>query len=211
MSIAQDNSKPDSTDSPVFGIPLDNLIRSRFEGWGQTVENDNSVSVFVGGIDEFVGDNNNRMLRCLEKAEQLFTADPDSPRPTDDESDDADLDQPLRSLSPIVLYGETGTGKTSLALSLISRVCGAAAECDGNESQDNKPACFAGSEFYRRYIAAMDRQTLNDFRQRIFDSPGILIDNIGQLEGKIATQRELVYLINQSSSRCNLLRWKQIT
>lgn len=186
MSIAPDNSKPDSAASPVFGIPLDHLVRSRFEGWGQSVENDRSVSVFVGGLDEFVGDSNNRMLRCLEKAEQLFAS-------TEDESDDVDLDeplQPIRSLSPIVLYGETGTGKTSLALSLISRVCNAAAE-------EGKPVCFAGSEFYRRYVAAMDRQTLSDFRQLIFDSPGILIDNIGQLEGKLATQRELVYLIDQ--------------
>lgn len=189
MSIAPDNSKPDTTVSTVFGIPLDHLIRSRFEGWGQSVENENSVSVFVGGLDEFVGDNNNRMLRCLEKAELLFapqSANSVVPQPTDDESEGTDLDKPLQSLSPIVLYGETGTGKTSLALSLISRVC-----------DENKPVCFAGSEFYRRYIAAMDRQTLGDFRQRILESPGILIDNVGQLEGKTATQRELVYLIDQ--------------
>ena len=196
MSIASDNSKPDSTGSPVFGIPLDHLIRSRFEGWGQSVENNNSVSVFVGGLDEFIGDSNNRMLRCLEKAEQLFVCDADDPvdqSSVDNDLDDADVDQSLpsmRSLSPIVLYGETGTGKTSLALSLISRVCDAATE-------NGKPVCIAGSEFYRRYVAAMDRQTLNDFRQLIFDSPGIMIDNIGQLEGKLATQRELVYLIDQ--------------
>ena len=187
MSIAQDNLKLGSTESPVFGIPLDHLIRSRFEGWGQSVENDNSVSVFVGGLDEFVGDSNNRMLRCLEKAELLFASQAIAPQSSDGESDDDELDAPLRSLSPIVLYGETGTGKTSLALSLIFRVC-------GNES---KPVCFAGSEFYRRYVAAMDRQAIGDFRQRIFESPGILIDNIGQLEGKLATQRELVYLIDQ--------------
>lgn len=199
MSIAHDNSKPDSTESPVFGIPLDHLIRSRFEGWGQSVENEESVSVFVGGLDEFIGDNNNRMLRCLEKAEQLFASGATNAvddRPVDDEADDTDLAEPLRSLSPIVLYGETGTGKTSLALSLISRVC-SATDSGQNEALDSKPECYAGSEFYRRYVAAMDRQTLNDFRQRIFDSPGLLIDNIGQLEGKIATQRELVFLIDQ--------------
>jgi len=43
----------------------------------------------------------------------------------------------------------------------------------------------------------MDRQSLGEFRQRILESPGLLVDNIGQLEGKLATQRELVYLIDQ--------------
>jgi len=62
---------------------------------------------------------------------------------------------------------------------------------------NTKPLCLAGSEFYRRYLAAMDRQSLNDFRQRVLSSPGLLIDNIEQLEGKHGTQRELVYLIDQ--------------
>ena len=191
MSIAHANSKPDSAESSVFGIPLNHLNRSRFEGWGESVERDESVSVFVGGLDEFVGDNNNRMLRCLKKAELLFPVSSAETTLASDEDSDPGADvEPLRSLSPVVLYGETGTGKTSLALSLISRVCEV-------PNQDNKPVCFAGSEFYRRYVAAMDRQTIGDFRQRIFSSPGILIDNIGQLEGKIATQRELVYLIDQ--------------
>ena len=187
MSIAPANSESDTAVSSVFGIPLSHLSRTRFEDWGQSVEKEDSVSVFVGGLDEFVGDNNNRMLRCLEKADHLF---PPAPAATSTPEEDSDLVQPLRSLSPVVLYGESGTGKTSLALSLVSRVC-------SDANPDNKPVCFAGSEFYRRYVAAMDRQTLSDFRQRIFSSPGILIDNIGQLEGKIATQRELVYLIDQ--------------
>lgn len=193
MSIVQANPRPDSADSPVFGIPLDHLVRSRFEGWGQSVDHDDSVSVYVGGLDTFFGDKSNRMLRCLENAEQLFSIDL-----TDSEPDEESEDEPQRNLSPIVLYGETGTGKTALALSLISRICpGSDLSSGGLNSENLKPICFAGSEFYRRYVAAMDRQTISEFRQRILSSPGILIDNIGQLEGKLATQRELVHLIDQ--------------
>ncbi|QEG20154.1 DnaA/Hda family protein [Mariniblastus fucicola] len=191
MSIGTANSGLESSDSSVFGIPLNHLNRSRFEDWGQSVDKADSVSVFVGGLDEFIGDANNRMLRCLTKAEQFFAA---ALLVTQSQSD-PDADEPARTLSPMVLYGETGTGKTSLALSLVSRIC--ASMDHPEDATSDRPVCFAGSEFFRRYVAAMDRQSLGEFRQRIFDSPGILIDNIGQLEGKLGAQRELVFLIDQ--------------
>ncbi len=187
MPLGTANFSPASSDSSIFGIPLDHLNRSRFENWGQSVEDAKSVSAIVGGLNEFVGDEDNRWLRCLAKAEYL------NPSSDDSLAKDQDEFQPIRSLSPIVLYGETGTGKTSLALSLIARITSTTGSSDTNDS----PVCLAGSEFYRRYVAAMDRQTINDFRQKILSCPGLVLDNIDQLESKQAAQRELVYLMDQ--------------
>lgn len=187
MPLGTTNFSPESSDSSIFGIPLDHLNRSRFENWGQSVEEAKSVSAVVGGLNEFIGDEDNRWLRCLVKAENFKQSLVDSD--SNSHPDELDDFEPIRSLSPMVLYGETGTGKTSLALSLITRIT----------SSDNseQPTCLAGSEFYRRYIAAMDRQTIYEFRQKILSGPGLVIDNIDQLESKLGAQRELVYLIDQ--------------
>jgi chromosomal replication initiator protein len=43
----------------------------------------------------------------------------------------------------------------------------------------------------------MDRQSISEFRQKVLDCSGMLIDNIDQLESKFGAQRELVFLIDQ--------------
>jgi chromosomal replication initiator protein len=196
MPLGTANFSPESSDSSIFGIPLDVLNRSRFENWAQSGDDAKSVSAVVGGLNEFIGDENNRWLRCLVKAESFNPSNhskiDSNSQPS--EAGEADDFQPIRNLSPIVLYGETGTGKTSLALSLIARVT---SSNDSSNETDREPACLAGSEFYRRYVAAMDRQTINEFRQKILSCSGLVIDNIDQLESKPAAQRELVYLIDQ--------------
>jgi chromosomal replication initiator protein len=184
MSLGTATSTPQNQEPSVFQIPMGIRSRSLFEDWGQTVENA-EISLPVGTMDEFVGDNDNRLLRCLIEAEQFSKA---AFAPGDSGSDLSE-GEPNRSMSPLVLYGETGTGKTSLALSLLSRIC------DGLD----KPLCLAGSEFYRRHLAAMDRQSISEFRQRVLSSPGFLIDNIEQLDGKLSAQRELVYMIDHLS------------
>ena len=135
MPLGTTNFSPESSDSSIFGIPLDHLNRSRFENWGQSVEEAKSVSAVVGGLNEFIGDEDNRWLRCLVKAENFKQSLVDSD--SNSHPDELDDFEPIRSLSPMVLYGETGTGKTSLALSLITRIT----------SSDNseQPTCLAGS------------------------------------------------------------------
>ena len=194
MSLGTSLSSPDLSTSSIFSIPLQQGQQMRLEKWGQSVENTDSVSAMVGGIDQFIGDQNNRMLRCLIEADQLAAS-------TLEAVDEVSLEQPLQpNFSPLVLYGETGTGKTSLAVSLMSRICanrGSASNEHSASAPHSEPIYLAGSEFYRRHLAAMDRQSLTEFRDRFLQSAGLLIDNIEQLEGKDTTQRELIYLMDQ--------------
>lgn len=204
MSLGTSISSADLSSCSIFSIPLQQAQLMRLEEWGQAVENTDSVSVVVGGIHQFIGDQNNRVLRCLIEADQLAES-------TFEVVDEDSLDHPaVQNLSPLVLYGETGTGKTSLAVSLMSRIC-AAKEDASTEDASTEAASqqtitnsahaeaiyLAGSEFYRRHLAAMERQSISEFRERFLQSAGLLIDNIEQLQGKHSTERELVYLMDK--------------
>lgn len=192
MSLGTTLSSTEISSPSIFGIPLGHRCQMLFDDWGQSVENAGALAALVGGMDEFVGDQSNRLLRCLIEAEQFAKTTFDT------SANDVDVEEPIRNLSPLVLYGETGTGKTSLALSLLSRICDMPEwNTDLERLEHQRPFCLAGSEFYRRHLAAMDRQSIGEFRDRVLSCPGLLIDNIGQLEGKLSAQRELVYLIDK--------------
>lgn len=197
MSLGSSISSTELSSCSIFSIPLQQAQLMRLEEWGQSVENATSVSAMVGGIHQFIGDQNNRMLRCLIEADQLAGT-------AFEVVDENSLDHPaVPNLSPLVLYGETGTGKTSLAVSLMSRICVARASTTFPEtkitssSSQSDAIYLAGSEFYRRHLAAMERQSLAEFRERFLESAGLLIDNIDQLQGKHTTQRELLYLMDK--------------
>jgi chromosomal replication initiator protein len=183
-----------SLPTSLFGIPLSFGNRSYFESWGKNASNDiasadDAQSQVVGGLNEFIGDHENRLLKCLveNRFYSLFEST--------ESGNDCDEDfQPIRSLVPLVLYGETGTGKTALALTLISRFI---QQSNDDESVELKPICLSGSEFFRRHLAAIDRQSMTEFRQRILSCSGLVIDNIEQLVNKVSAQRELSFLIDR--------------
>jgi chromosomal replication initiator protein len=116
-------------------------------------------------------------------------------------------------LTPIVFSGPTGTGKTSLAMALISKLMVAVENRSGGRllpfsdaslgkvepsDLDTKPVYLTGSEFVRRYYAAIDTDTVDEFRQSILQSTALLLDNVQQIANKIPAQRELESLLDQA-------------
>ncbi len=178
----------------LFTVPLEYQWRIDFSG-----------AMGVGkkratGLDQFIGDDSNSLLRYVT---------------TDDFI--SQLIEPDRStspvLTPIVFTGPTGTGKTSLAMALISKLMIAVENRSGGRllpfseaslgkvepsDLDTKPVYLTGSEFARRFYAAIDTDTVDEFRQSILQSTALLLDDIQQIASKMTAQRELENLLDQA-------------
>ena len=131
----------------------------------------------VRGLTSFVGDQDNELLKYLV-SEQSFR--------------DSDW--------PLVLYGPTGTGKTALALSVISEIVehSGVIQIDRSES---KPAIFTAADFARRFKSAIETNSVDDFRERITSSSALLIDNIHQLADQPLVQDELIIIVDRLVER----------
>jgi len=185
------------TSDSLFSVPLEHQWRVDFSG-----------AIGVGkkratGLDQFFGDDANSLLRYVTTDDFL-----------------SQLIEPDRStspvLTPIVFTGPTGTGKTSLAMALISKLMVAIENRSGGRllpfsdsplgkvepsDFDSKPVYLTGSEFVRRFYAAIDTDTVDEFRQSILQSAALLLDDIQQIATKAPAQRELESLLDQAIDR----------
>jgi chromosomal replication initiator protein len=96
----------------------------------------------------------------------------------------------LPTRSPMVLFGNSGTGKTAIALTLMCRWL--------NQDQDRRFQSIAASDFARSFHRALEEDDMPRFRSQFRLCHGLLIDNIHELRGKEAIQSELVELLNSS-------------
>ncbi len=167
-----------STANTVFSVPLRHLS-GVFQG-GELARTASPVA----GLLRYVGDKQNELLR--------YFSDGNLPQTND---------------WPVVLFGPTGTGKTSLAMNLIASVNAASDHClridpntgcSGIPASSNNPAIFEASDFSRKFNSAIETNSVTEFRERILSSGGILIDGIQVLSGKSAVQKELVYLLDRT-------------
>lgn len=170
----------------VFSVPYRHLYSTDFAG---------DLTSMVGapnGLNRFVGDRSNFMLQCFSERDQQSNF----------------LDE--HCSWPVVLYGPTGTGKTALAMAILARIGESSkvklaastvpfsnSRLAANRSSNvtSQPIFLSAQDFDRRYRLALETGSLDEFRLRISRSAGLAIDNLHQLDGKNAVQRELISLL----------------
>lgn len=189
-----------STNS-LFSVPLEHLWRIDFAGAPEV------AAVRTTGLSRFIGDDANHLLRYLttddfvDQMTRQLTANPD-----DTPIDYWRIDESV--CTPIVFYGPAGTGKTSLAMALISKLLKEIEQQPipmqpGDRSVPtgkHRPAYFTGSDFARKFYAAIETNTVDEFRSSILSAPALLIDDLQDLEKKLPAQRELESLLDQLSA-----------
>jgi len=166
----------------IFSVPFRFLMDGKFGG-----EQNRSPSRPLG-LARFVGDTSNLLLKYLISEESRNNLD---------------------SQWPIVLFGPSGTGKTSLALTIISGLTEQSDQEDNVisfnqskvESQLGKPIFLSALEFDRRFRSAIETDSVDDFRNKIIQSAGVIIDDVDRLENKTAAQAELVRVLDQMSAK----------
>lgn len=99
----------------------------------------------------------------------------------------------LHSLSPIVLYGEKGTGKSVLAISLAVQ---------WSRLTSSRPLCFTtGQAFAADYAADVEIDDVDSFRARHRKCKLLVIDDLQPIATKEAIQQELIHTIDALSEK----------
>ena len=179
----------------VFSVPYQHLYSTDFAG---------DLTPTLGaasGLNRFVGDRSNFLLQ--------FFAD----QQTNCEVPESDTER--NCPWPLVLFGPTGTGKTALAMAILSQqtsqcsteknpatisFSNARANATNGSTSPPIPIILSAQDFDRRYRQALETASLEEFRNRICQSAGLAIDNLHQLNGKLAVQRELIALLELNRS-----------
>lgn len=106
------------------------------------------------------------------------------------------LQRSTNLFGPLLLWGPTSTGKTTLALALVQRAKAIAPE--------GKLLLLTAADFARAYANAIDTDSLSEFRQRFLQTQLVVIDDLHHLAGKtsaLAELRTLLDLMTASSIR----------
>ncbi len=162
-----------------FEIALDPRRWEKLKPWGP---DEKSSDFFDIHRSAFFADSANPLLRCLAG-------------PNEDQFVQTLINSEINEPVPVVFHGESGTGKSTLASMLASRLVQQTPTTLA--THHSHVMYFTGGDFYRFCLAANERQNLAEFRLRIIGSQGILIDDLDQLSEKYAAQRELIFLIDQ--------------
>ncbi len=138
------------------------------------------------GLARFVGDQENQILRSL--------AEPSAERFGEAAGE---------YVWPLVFFGPTGTGKTSLAMNIISDVTDQSPDHPSNNSKpiSTKPIVLTALDFDRKFRAAMETDSVNDFRSRFLRCGGLVVDDVQKLNRKSAAQQEFIRLIDEMLRR----------
>ena len=86
-------------------------------------------------------------------------------------------------ISPVVVFGGPGMGKTHLLHALAARAADAG----------RRVVCMNAEEFTNRYMAAVRNHTVEDFQASVRSAGLLVIDDLQYIAGKRGTQDELVH------------------
>ena len=89
---------------------------------------------------------------------------------------------------PLVLHGSVGTGKTHL----LEGICAGLTRC----FPDWRILFLTAEDFTNRFVQAMHQHKLNAFRKQFRDCDALLIDDVGFLAKKQATQEEFLHTLD---------------
>lgn len=117
-----------------------------------------------GFWSQFIGDESNSVLRCL--------ADPTAFQP---------------AFCPLVLYGGSGNGKTSIAMAFANRLAG---------DMGSQPTFVRAADIVRRHRDAIQTDSMAEFRNRLLSAQVLVIDDLQFLKNKRAVQKELTKLLD---------------
>ncbi len=95
---------------------------------------------------------------------------------------------PGQTYNPLLIYGESGLGKTHLLKAI------------GNVIKKNKPDAkvvyIKGDEFTIELIDAIQSGTIQEFRNKYRETDALLVDDIQFIAGKTSTQEEFFHTFN---------------
>ena len=89
---------------------------------------------------------------------------------------------------PLVLHGAVGVGKTHL----LEGIC----EALSRKHSDWRVLFVTAEDFTNRFVQAMHQHKLNAFRKQFRDCDALLIDDVGFLAKKQATQEEFLHTLD---------------
>ena len=176
----------------VFSVPFRHLQSTNFSG-EQVISNGH-----LNGLTRFVGDEKNEMLKFLTSFGKTMNQTPESLEPSarDNLADTQSPDAFSVLQWPMVLFGPSGTGKTWLAMTLISELSD-----QQSHSDPQKPIYMSALDFDRRFRSAIETDSVEDLRKRLVESSGLVIDDVHQLDSKPAAQAELIQLLDRMSDK----------
>ncbi len=98
------------------------------------------------------------------------------------------IEAPEETPIPLVLHGTVGVGKTHLLEGVYAGL--------GRRFPDWRILFLTAEDFTNRFVAAMHQHKLGSFRKQFRDCDALLVDDIGFLAKKQATQEEFLHTLD---------------